>query len=437
MQAWKEAWQAQGETSETTGRRRHGWTMAAALIWHMQRRRGLQSAAQGGGVQPAGPARSVVVYDVETTTLIDEHVRVEDMEVSVACATRLPAAATKEATWAAAEHGTFWHADARGVSGSAVERLLEWFDAADAIVAYNGRAFDMRVMERVYAGDAERARSHMAKLMDPMEVVQRACGRRVRLSHLLALNGGAQKAGAGCDAPRLWERGQMEQLERYCRRDVEALAGLVMKDSIRVPGGTTSDASVAPRLRAAHVMEDSRDSGAEQQDDARGAHDAGREPQPSRRRQRTGGEARANEGDGGGAAQMGEQTGGVSGSDATRAYDEGSKPKRQRRTPVPTYDEVVRRKPHRKRGRIQYVERGRGAKGASSRRVEVGPLAIDRTVAQRYEWRDAQLQQQQRTRAGTQQPEQKRVRAEREKRAADDDVNEARRTTKRRQKDPG
>ena len=91
----------------------------------------------GGAAQQTGPARSVVVFDVETTALIDELVRVEDMEVSVACAMRLPAMATKEATWAAAEHGTFWHKDARGVRGEAIERLLEWFDAADVIVAYN------------------------------------------------------------------------------------------------------------------------------------------------------------------------------------------------------------------------------------------------------------------------------------------------------------
>jgi len=317
----------------------------------------------------------VVVFDVETTTLIDEHTRVEDMEVSVACAMRLPTAATRETTWAAAEHGVFWHKDARGVNGSTVARLLEWFDAADAIVAYNGRAFDMRVLEKVYDGDDERAQSHMAKLMDPMDVVQRACGRRVRLSHQLALNGAGKKAGCGCDAPRLWERGQMEQLERYCRRDTEALAELVLRESMRIPGGATSEASVARRLRAAHAE-------AEREGDDADTEGGGGTGDTDERRRRP----------------RDEGNGGSSAGDAMRAY-ESNRPKRQRKTPVPTYDEVVRRRPRRKRNLVQYVERGKMARGAGGKRIEVGPLTIDRTVAQRYEWRDAQLQKRRRTRA--------------------------------------
>ena len=59
-----------------------------------------------------------------------------------------------------------------------------------------------------------------------------------------------------------------------------------------------------------------------------------------------------------------------------RAY-EGNRPKRQRKTPVPTYDEVVRRRPRRKRKLVQYVERGKMARGAGGKRIEVGPLTID------------------------------------------------------------
>ena len=339
--------------------------------------------------------------------MIDEHTRVEDMEVSVACAMRLPAAATREATWAAAEHGVFWHADARGVNGSAVARLLEWFDTAGAIVAYNGRAFDMRVLEKVYAGDDERAQSHMAKLVDPMEVVQRACGRRVRLSHLLALNGAGKKAGCGCDAPRLWERGQMEQLERYCRRDTEALAELVLRESMRIPGGVTSEASVARRLRMAHAEAEREGDDADAQD-GDGAGDTNEQ----RRRPRN------------------EDNGGSSTSDAVRAYDENNRPKRQRKTPVPTYDEVARRRPRRKRKLVQYVERGKMAKGAGGKRIEVGPLTIDRTVARRYEWRDAQLQAKKQTRAGAQT-------TRTEKRGRRDEGETTRNEARRRRRDPG
>ena len=60
----------------------------------------------------------------------------------------------------------------------------------------------------------------------------------MRLATLLKVNGQAGKAGAGCDAPSLWADGKLEQLERYCQRDVEALAELVTRGWTRVPGGS-------------------------------------------------------------------------------------------------------------------------------------------------------------------------------------------------------
>ena len=76
------------------------------------------------------------------------------------------------------------------------------FDGARMIVAYNGREFDMRVLRRAYGGDDARWQAHMAKLVDPIEAVRRATGRRAKLSTLLALNTRSAKAGTGCDAPR-------------------------------------------------------------------------------------------------------------------------------------------------------------------------------------------------------------------------------------------
>ena len=116
--------------------------------------------------------------------------------------------------------------------------------------------------------------------------------------------------------------------------------------------------------------------------------------------------------------------------DAARTYDNDSRPKRQRRGPAPTYDEVVRR-PRRKgkRVRVQYVERGKMMRGASGKRIEMGPLALDRTVAHRYEWRDAQLQAKKQTRAGAQM-----MQAEKRRR---DEGDTMRNGTRRRMRDPG
>ena len=102
----------------------------------------------------------------------------------------------------------------------------------------------------------------------------------------------------------------MEQLERYCRRDTEALAELVLRESMRIPGGVTSEASVARRLRMAHAEAEREGDDADAQD-GDGAGDTNEQ----RRRPRN------------------EDNGGSSTSDAVRAYDENNRPKRQRKTP--------------------------------------------------------------------------------------------------------
>ena len=81
-------------------------------------------------------------------------------------------------------------------------------------------------------------------MLDPIVATTRAAGRRLRLSHLLRLNGQKGKAGAECDALGLWQEGKLDALERYCMRDVEALAELALRDEVRVPGGSTREATV-------------------------------------------------------------------------------------------------------------------------------------------------------------------------------------------------
>ena len=88
-----------------------------------------------------------------------------------------------------------------------------------------------------------------AKMVDPAEAVQRAAGRRAKLSTVLRLNTKAQKGGEGCDAPRWWQEGRHTQLQRYCAQDVRVLADLVVRQEIRVPGGgVTREASVRHAL---------------------------------------------------------------------------------------------------------------------------------------------------------------------------------------------
>ena len=194
MEAWKQSVQAiKVATGQTTESQRQGWTVAAALIWHLRRKRRAATDARTapagraihGAAQADGAGQGVVVFDVETTQLIDDGLALEDMEVSVATAMWLPAARNAHDALHGAARQTFWHrAVERGPDGgaaSAVGDMLKWFDDARMIVAYNGREFDMRVLWRHYDGDEDRWRRHMGKLHDPMTTVTRAAGRRIKL----------------------------------------------------------------------------------------------------------------------------------------------------------------------------------------------------------------------------------------------------------------
>ena len=89
------------------------------------------------------------MFDLETTELVEKDVAIEDMTASVACAMWLPEAATVEAARAGAAARSFWHESVgrapNGDVAAGMRAMLAWFDGAQLIVAYNGRAFDMRV----------------------------------------------------------------------------------------------------------------------------------------------------------------------------------------------------------------------------------------------------------------------------------------------------
>ena len=272
------------------------------------------------------------------------------MEVSVACAEWLPHARTAAEALAAADAQTFWHgAVARAPSGGralGVRDMLAWFDAARAIVAYNGHAFDMRVLRQYYDGNDARWDAHVGKMHDPFAGVTRAAGRRVKLDTLLELNGLERKAGAGQDAPRWWAEGRLQQLEQYCARDVRALSELALRAQVYVQRGVAADA-----VSIRHLFEDA----------ARGASGSER--------------------DAGATEQEGDN-------DA----DPPAMGRRAAKRPR-SYDEVRRRTRRRAAGGAArgYMMRATRQTGAKRDAIEMGPLAMARTVDDRYEWRDAGL----------------------------------------------
>ena len=76
-----------------------GWTMASALILYKtreaaKRKERERKEAVRGTVHADPQGSGVVVFDVETTELVDEATPIRDMHVSVACAVHVPRGCT-------------------------------------------------------------------------------------------------------------------------------------------------------------------------------------------------------------------------------------------------------------------------------------------------------------------------------------------------------
>ena len=99
--------------------------------------------------------------------------------------------------------------------------LKDAIEKAVVVCAYNGRGFDMRVLENYFG--AEAVTRWNAKLVDPFEVIRLTTGSWVKLDELLAANDLPGKSGTGTDAVDWWAEGRYEEVAEYCRQDAEAL----------------------------------------------------------------------------------------------------------------------------------------------------------------------------------------------------------------------
>ena len=188
---------------------------------------------------------SIVVWDVETTELIDKRRNsIPNMEISVACAlifkydkdghTSKTVDLNDKNT---VRRETYWHNSRSEVSGkSSISDLCTLLSKCKGHVAFNGAGFDMQVTKKCFATTQD-YQDAAARLYDPLQDIVRSGLGYYSLNALLVQNGLSQKTASGSEAPKMWKEQRYEELEAYCASDVELLAQLITtKDSIAVPG---------------------------------------------------------------------------------------------------------------------------------------------------------------------------------------------------------
>lgn len=97
-----------------------------------------------------------------------------------------------------------------------VERLLLDLVMADRVVGFNVNRFDLRVLSAYTRWDLGRIRT-----LDMLDEIHGVLGFRLSLDHLARENLGTSKSADGLQSLRWWREGRVEEVEAYCRKDVE------------------------------------------------------------------------------------------------------------------------------------------------------------------------------------------------------------------------
>lgn len=97
-----------------------------------------------------------------------------------------------------------------------LHKLGELLASADQLIGYNIRQFDLEVLRPHLNFPVEQI-----PVLDLLEEVEKALGHRVSLDAVAQATLGSGKTGTGLAAIRLWKTGQIDELKKYCLRDVE------------------------------------------------------------------------------------------------------------------------------------------------------------------------------------------------------------------------
>jgi len=145
----------------------------------------------------------IVVLDLETKKLFSEveNGKHELLEVSV-CGIYDSSQSSEEAL--------------RAFFENELNQLWPILENAELVVGYNIKKFDYQVLAPYYRGNI-----FSLPTLDLYEIVRDSLGFSLRLDDLGGATLGVRKTGTGVDAVRLFKEGKIEELKKYCLRDVE------------------------------------------------------------------------------------------------------------------------------------------------------------------------------------------------------------------------
>ncbi|MBW2541802.1 MAG: ribonuclease H-like domain-containing protein, partial [Deltaproteobacteria bacterium] len=105
---------------------------------------------------------------------------------------------------------------------SDVHRLIERLGEADLVVGFNVVSFDYAVLRGYTDADLS-----ALPTFDMLAAIHERLGYRLALGHLAEETLGASKGADGLQSLAWWKEGRVDEIEKYCRQDVQLLVDLL------------------------------------------------------------------------------------------------------------------------------------------------------------------------------------------------------------------
>jgi DEAD/DEAH box helicase domain-containing protein len=141
-----------------------------------------------------------VVFDLETQNIFDDVGSHDPSKLDISVASAYDSGTDTYTTVAIDE----------------LEKLWPIIEHADVLVGYNSDHFDIPLLDKYYPGDLTKKAS-----IDLLEAIRLSLGRRLRLDAVAEATLKTKKSGHGLQAVTWWKEGKIDEIKKYCEKDVE------------------------------------------------------------------------------------------------------------------------------------------------------------------------------------------------------------------------